>query len=208
MTHIHWDTKELASLLSLATAGDQPAMDMILARFRPYLRLVCSNRMPLRLAMREDASDVVQWTLADAARGFGGFRGTTAEELQGWMVRLLERNLVNAIRRQEAVKRDVRRDHHGGLRRGDALVWGDVAGEESSPSQRVFRGEAALLLAEALEKLPEAQRIAVTMRYLRHQPLAVIAELLGCTPAAAAGYVRRGVEGLRMLLPRELGELS
>src|SRR3954470_14962146 len=59
------DTEEL---LDRAGAGDSAARQQLLARHRARLRRTVAVRMDRRLAARVDASDIVQESLADAAR--------------------------------------------------------------------------------------------------------------------------------------------
>ncbi|MBA3480185.1 MAG: hypothetical protein H0T51_00085 [Pirellulales bacterium] len=60
-----------------------------------------------------------------------------------------------------------------------------------------IKAEAALDLANALEALPDDQRLAVRMRHLEGRSLTEIAESLAKSPAAVAGLIRRGVHRLR-----------
>jgi RNA polymerase sigma-70 factor (ECF subfamily) len=60
-----------------------------------------------------------------------------------------------------------------------------------------MRGEEAVKLADALDRLPQDQRTAVRLRHLEGWSLAEIAEHLNRTPAAAAGLIKRGMEALR-----------
>jgi RNA polymerase sigma-70 factor (ECF subfamily) len=189
-------------LVLQARDGDREATEVLFARYRPYLRVVCTLRAPQFCQKREDESDIVQQTLIDALRGIGGFRGETEGEFEAWMARLLERNILQSVRRNTAEKRDIRREA-AAWNPGDSaqLVWHSVAGGQSSPESRVFRGEAALELAQALEQLPEDQRIAVELRYLGQQPLKEIAEQMGKTTGSVAGLICRGIERLREVLP-------
>jgi RNA polymerase sigma-70 factor (ECF subfamily) len=52
-------------------------------------------------------------------------------------------------------------------------------------------------LAQAVEALPEDQRLAVQMRHLDGASVAAIAEAMDKTPAAVAGLLRRGMQALR-----------
>jgi len=61
-----------------------------------------------------------------------------------------------------------------------------LAAEQSSPSQRAARNEEALRLAEALERLPEAQREALVLQHRQGWSLAQIGEHLGRSPEAVA----------------------
>jgi RNA polymerase sigma-70 factor (ECF subfamily) len=199
----------VAQLVALARQGDASAQEQLLVKYRPYLRLLAWRRLPKFVNQRTDGSDVVQQTLVDAFRGLPEFRGATETEFTAWMLRLLERNLLQIARDNTAEKRDVRREAHD--RNGESsaqLTWHSLGASGSSPHVRVLRGEAALHLAQALDQLPAEQRAAVEMRYLDQQPLRAIAETMQRSVNSVAGLIRRGVEALESLLPAELGELT
>jgi RNA polymerase sigma-70 factor, ECF subfamily len=199
----------LATLIHRAKQGDSVAVELLFRRYRPYLRLVCSVQLPRLFQKREDESDIVQHTLMDATRGLPEFRGETEAEFEAWMSRLLERNILQSVRRNTADKRDIRREAVDQSPHDSAsLVWHNQVTDSTSLNSKVFRGEAALQLADALEKLPADQRIAVELRYLGQQPLKFIAEYMGKTTGAVAGLIRRGIESLRDLVPPEFGEIS
>jgi RNA polymerase sigma-70 factor (ECF subfamily) len=196
-------------LLAFARQGERIALDRLLALYRPYLRLAVNGRMPVFLQKRIDGSDIVQHTLIDAQRGLPDFRGSTEAELTAWMTTLLERNLLQSIRRNTAEKRDARREADERLGDGSArLIWHAIAGDGSTPQSGVIRGEAALLLAQALERLADDQRTAIEMRYLGQQSLRAIAEQMQRSVSSVAGLLRRGVEALQMYLPPEFREVS
>jgi RNA polymerase sigma-70 factor (ECF subfamily) len=199
--------REIAGLVARCRQGDSLASGHLMASYRPYLRLLAGQRLPKLLAKRADASDIVQQTLIDAVRGLPDFRGQTEAEFTAWMVRLLERNLLQSARLNMAAMRDVRREAQEQAEDGSArLVWHGTMNDGSNPQQSVFRGEAALHLAQALEQLPDEQRRAVELRYLEQQTLEAIARELEKTTAAVAGLIARGVEALRRLMPKEFGE--
>jgi RNA polymerase sigma-70 factor, ECF subfamily len=201
-------SRRLMDLIQQAKRGDSAATDLLLHRYRPYLRVVCSLQLPQLCQKREDESDIVQHTLMDATRGLPEFRGETEAEFEAWMARLLERNILQSVRRHTAGKRDVRREVINQNPHDSAtLIWHAEA-QESSLSSKMFRGEAALQLAQALEQLPDEQRIAVELRYLGQQSLKSIAEYMTKSTGAVAGLIRRGVESLREIVPPELGKLS
>ena len=76
----------------------------------------------------------------------------------------------------------------------------DIASPVSTPSRHVAKREALVILANALEQLPEPQREAVALHHLRGMSLADLARRLGRTEASVAGLLRRGVKRLRDLL--------
>ena len=56
------------------------------------------------------------------------------------------------------------------------------------------------MLAGALEEIPEAQRTAVELLYLKGMTLAEVAERLERSDSAVAGLVHRGITTLRKKL--------
>ena len=75
-----------------------------------------------------------------------------------------------------------------------------LAAEQSSPSQQARRHEQAVHLADALAKLPEAQREALVLQNWHGWSLAEIGEHMDRSPAAVAGLIKRGLGQLRGLL--------
>ena len=79
------------------------------------------------------------------------------------------------------------------------------AADQTSPSERVVRGEELLRLAQALTRLPEDQRRVVELHYLKGLSVADVAERIGRTRPATVGLLFRGLKRLRELL-RDPGE--
>jgi RNA polymerase sigma-70 factor (ECF subfamily) len=200
-------SRRLLELICQAKTGDNSATNLLLEGYRPYLRVLCALQLPQLCQKREDESDIVQNTLMDATRGLPDFRGETEAEFEAWVTRLLERNVLQSVRRNTAGKRDVRREAIDRSPQDSAtLVWHADTGQ-SSAGGSIFRGEAALQLARALDQLPDEQRIAVELRYLGQQQLKDIAVYMDKTTGAVAGLIRRGVESLKGIVPSEFGEL-
>ena len=74
----------------------------------------------------------------------------------------------------------------------------DVAPAEAETS--LLRAESAAAVKAALERLPEGQRAAVTMRFFDELPMRVIAETLGCNEVTARTQVFRGIRKLGVFL--------
>jgi RNA polymerase sigma-70 factor (ECF subfamily) len=199
----------LTLLLTQVALGEAAAREELLALYRPYLRLVAGNQMPKLVQKRADASDLVQQTLVDAVRGLPDFRGQTEPEFTAWMMRLLERNLLMSVRNNTLGKRDVRLEQDWFDASGSAvMMWQSLPANGSSPMSHIVRGEAALQLALALDKLPADQRTAVEMRYIGQQSLQQIATAMERTVGSVAGLIRRGVEAMQAHLPAEFGEIA
>jgi RNA polymerase sigma-70 factor, ECF subfamily len=143
------------------------------------------------------------------ASAIGKFRGASEGEFESWMLQVLERNILMCVRRNTSAKRDIRREAaDAALSDSCQFVWHTIADDGSSPASSIIRGEAALTLAEALERLPEDQRLAVELRYLGHRSVQSIADYMEKSTGTVAGLIRRGVDGLRRILPAELAEVT
>jgi RNA polymerase sigma-70 factor (ECF subfamily) len=170
--------------------------------FRSYLLLLARLHLGRQGGGRLDPSDVVQQTLLDAHRQRGQFRGQGPAAMAAWMRRLLACNLIDALRALNRGKRDVGRERslEAALAESSAKLGAWLAAEQSSPSARAARNEDVCRLADALAKLPEAQREALVLHYWQGLKLAEVGEQLGRSPAATAGLLQRGLKALRELL--------
>ena len=174
---------------------DGPALE----RYRTYLRVLAGLHLDPRLRGKLDASDVVQQTLLQAYQARGQFRGGTEAELASWLRQILARHLANLVRDFGRDRRDVGRERSldAALAASSARLEAWVAAGQSSPSRRAERQEQALRVAEALARLPEAQREALVLQHWHGWSLAQIAEHLGRSKAAVAGLIKRGLQQLR-----------
>jgi RNA polymerase sigma-70 factor (ECF subfamily) len=176
-----------------------------LEHFRPYLRLLVRMQLGAALAAKLDASDLAQQTLVEAWRGLDRLRARDEAEVAGWLRGILAHVLAHAVRDLHRDKRDVARERslEQALAASSARLEAWLAAEQSSPSERAEHNEEVIRLAAALERLPEAQREAVTLHYFQAWTLAQVAQHLGRSPAAVAGLVQRGLKQLRRLLQAE-----
>lgn len=173
-----------------------------LERFRDYLRLLARMQLDGRLQAKLDTSDVVQQTLLQAHEHLDQYRGSSDAELAGWLRSIMANALAAAGRRFAADARDVARERslQDSLNESSARLEHWLAAEQSSPSERVMRGEGVVRLAWALAQLPADQREAVEMHHLKGLPVAEVAEALGRTKPAVMGLLFRGQKRLRELL--------
>jgi RNA polymerase sigma-70 factor (ECF subfamily) len=155
---------------------------------------------PLRV--RLDASDLVQESLLKAHREFAGFVGSTEPELVAWLRQILVRALSDQVKRHRAGKRDVRREEglEVMLDRSSAAVQDALAVPVSSPSSIASRREQAVLLADALEKLPPDYREVFIARILEHTSFDQIAARMGRTSGAVRKLWTRTMLALRRML--------
>lgn len=71
-----------------------------------------------------------------------------------------------------------------------------------SPATAAMDGEDALMVAQAVARLPMQQRAVVVLRFWEDMPYAEIANLLGCEEATARSHMHHGLAAIRRMLPR------
>jgi RNA polymerase sigma-70 factor (ECF subfamily) len=170
-----------------------------LQRFRGYLFMLARLQVGPRLQAKIDASDIVQQTMVQAIAGLPQFRGTCDGEIAAWLRQILARQLANALRDLNRMKRDVTRERslEAALDQSASRLELFLAVADSSPSAKAQRDEQLFAVAEALAGLPEAQREAIVLHYLEQCPIDVVAERLERSASAAAGLIKRGLHALR-----------
>jgi RNA polymerase sigma-70 factor (ECF subfamily) len=167
--------------LIAAKRGDEDARGELLNRFRPYLNVIAQRMLDDRIQGRLDFADVVQATFLEASRDFGSFRGDTVETFLAWLRHILRNNIATAHQEHLATqKRSARREVSMAVPVGgegsDFQLAHILPAETSTPSQRIMRDEAAVVLATCLEQIPNTQREAIRMRYLEGMSLKEIAK--------------------------------
>jgi RNA polymerase sigma-70 factor (ECF subfamily) len=186
-------------LLRKARKGEAPSLGQLLEHYRAYLSLLARVQIGRRLQGKVDASDLVQEAFLGAHRDFPQFRGTTEPELRAWLRQILASLLANLVRHYQGTKRrDIRLERQLGVeldQSSQALARGLVA-EQSTPSQQAVRKEQAVVLAEALTRLPEDWRELLILRHLEGLTFHEVAERMG-----------KSVDSLKKLWPRALASL-
>jgi RNA polymerase sigma-70 factor (ECF subfamily) len=183
-------------------SGETEPLADRLERFRTYLHLLVRLHLDPRLKGKVDLSGVVQQTLWEGHRALGPLPPPEDAQLAALLRRLLANNLADEVRKCYADKRDVDRERSldAALEASSARLEAFLAADQSSPEQRAGRNEELLRLAGALERLPESQRQAVELHYLRGWRLEEIASHLGRGKSAVAGLLHRGLDKLRAFL--------
>ena len=192
-------------LLRRARAGDGAALGSLLELYRNYLSLLARLQIGRRLQGKVDPADVVQEAFLKAHRSFGQFHGTTAEQLIGWLRKILTSKLVDLLRHYYGARaRDVRleRDLAAEMDRSSQFLDRALVARYSSPSRQAVRREQAVLLANALERLPGSYREVLILHHLEELPFPEVARRLGRSVdsveklwARALARLRRALEG-------------
>jgi RNA polymerase sigma-70 factor (ECF subfamily) len=189
--------EEGLGMIEEARRGDASALGRLLEGHRRRLRaavegIVGAAGRPI------DPSDLVQEAFLRAGRDFASFRGAGEAELQAWLRRIL----INLLTDQ--VRRDRRRSPREGrpasldalLERPGGAAHRALASNGPSPSEAAARRERALLLAEAVDRLPEDYRRVYLLRTLHHLPFDDIGPKMRRSPGAVRMLWARALERL------------
>jgi RNA polymerase sigma-70 factor (ECF subfamily) len=184
--------------MTQARAPDPAGLEL----YRNYLELLARLQLQPRFRSKLGASDIVQQTLLKAAQNLRQYRGESDAELAGWLRRILTNTLVDAVRELEGAKRGVALECslEAALARSSARLEALIQSNVTSPSESALRDEQLLQLSAALAQLPDEQRQAVELHYLKGCSVAGVAEQMDRTQRSVAGLVRRGLQTLRALL--------
>lgn len=193
------DDAEPDRLLIAARAGERDARGRLLELYRGYLMLLARLGIHRRLQGKADPSDLVQETFLEAHRDFAQFHGSTEAEFLSWLRQILLSNLANLVRHYVRTQgRDVRLERALAVELDESSRMLDrgLLARQSSPSQQAARREQAVLLADALEQLPDAYREVIILRHLQ-----------SLTFPEVANRMSRSVEGVKKLWARALARL-
>ena len=168
--------------------------------YREYLRLLARHQLHPRLRGQLDPSDIVQQTLLKAHEKHNQFRGSTDQELRGWLRAILARSLIDAARGHRRRSGNAVRSLEAALDESSARLEALLVADQSSPSQRAVKAEQLVDLATCLRSLPDDQRTALELRYLHGLSVAAVAEQMGRPPVSVTGLLYRGTRALRALL--------
>jgi RNA polymerase sigma-70 factor (ECF subfamily) len=187
-------------LLYRARSGSTAALGRLLERYRNYLALLA------RLQIGRANSILRTWF----RRRF--WRPTvispnsvvaTKQSLVNWLRQILAMNLANLVRHYYGTqRRDVRleRELALDLDQSSRVLDRGLVAAQSSPSQQAARREQAVLLADALDRLPQDYREVIILRHLEGLTFPEVAQRLGRTVDSVEKLWARGLARLRRSL--------
>ena len=197
------NTTESPEQLLASAMSDGQQLGRLLDLYRNYLRMLARVEIGRQLQAKVDASDLVQEVMLEAHKNFPGFRGGSEAEFVAWLRQILSAVLCGCVRRYLGTqKRDIRleRTLRDNLDRSSLLLGCGLVDPGSSPSQQAMRREQAVLLADALETLPEDYRDVLVYRHLEGLTFPDIAERMGRSLDSVEKLWVRGLARLRQTM--------
>ena len=201
-----WDDEsafDLEVLLVLAKGGDGAALGRLLERYRNYVGLLVRLQIGRRLRTKVDIEDLLQEIWLEIHRKIGLFRGGSEREFLSWARRLIGSILANQVRHYIGTKsRDLRLERAlaDELDQSSRALDESLIATHSSPSQQAVRREQAVLLADALQGLPEDYREVIILRQLEGLSFPDVARRMGRTEDSVKNVWLRALARLRRML--------
>ncbi|TVS08968.1 MAG: sigma-70 family RNA polymerase sigma factor [Planctomycetaceae bacterium] len=194
-------------LVRRAAAGDRRAEQTLYGQHRQRLKRMICVRIDQRVAGRVDPSDIVQETLAEAARQLPDYARQRPLPLYPWLRQLALSKVREAYRRHvQAAGRSVQREADIPLPDHSAMDLARcLASSRSGPSRRLLRGEQRQLVRQTLERLGEAAREVLVLRFLEQMSVAETAAVLGLSESGVRSRQRRALEQFCRLF-EEIGD--
>lgn len=194
----HIEPFDPESAIQRARGGDVLAIAKLVENYRPYLRFLANLSLKPQIRAKIDASDIVQEASMLAMRDIRQFRGDSEKELAAWLRRVVINTVANSNRHFTRDRRNVELEQKL-QNEFDESVAGlsRLASNESTPSQQLMRREHAVLLAEALDKLPDEYHEILILREFRGLSLAEIAEHFGRTRNSVQKLWARAIQAMR-----------
>lgn len=189
---------ELANMIEQARSGSVVALGKLLELYRSYLRLIAQLQAGEQLQAKFSPSDLIQATFLQAQRGFRDFHGNSEGELITWLRKILASQLAMEVRRYATRARNVRleRRMHLEMEQSSIMLNAILVARGNSPSHSAMRRERAVLLADALAKLPDDYRNIIVMRHLQGRSFADI-----------AAHENRSLDSVKSVWRRAIGKL-
>jgi RNA polymerase sigma-70 factor (ECF subfamily) len=190
-------------LLALARAGDQAALGQLLERYRSYVRLLIRLQIRGRWRRTFDVDDLFREIGRRIRREIATFGGGSVGEFLSWVRRVIGSTLANQVRHSVGDgRRDLRLERalFDELESSSRALNRNLVVTRSPPGRRAVRREYAVILADALERLPEDYREVVILRNLEGIGFPEVARRMGCTEDRAKDVWVRALARLRRTL--------
>ncbi len=174
------DVNDERGLIVRVQAGDRSAFDLLVRRHLPRARLIAKRLMQ----DPDDADDLVQDAFLRALERIGTF--DPSRSFEPWFTRLLV-NLGRDQHRKQLVRRTESHDP-------EAIPGG------TRPDREAERSELRSSLSEALESLPDRQRLIVTLFEIDGRSTEEIAGMLNVSQVTIRWHLHQARRTLREAL--------
>jgi RNA polymerase sigma-70 factor (ECF subfamily) len=186
-------------LVAKAVDGDRSAFDDLIVRYQRQAVAV-SYRL---LGNTQDALEVTQDAFLKAFTSLSSLQ--KPEAFGGWLMRIVS-NLSLNFRRGRKNRQQLPLDDLLGPSEPSAtdVSGSDWMAQSGDPVRKLESQEMGRKLQEALNQLPEKQRLAIVMFTIEEMPQKQVAEALECSVEAVKWHVFQGRKKLKEILKDHL----
>jgi RNA polymerase sigma-70 factor, ECF subfamily len=184
------------ALVRRAQAGERAALSELVQSQQTYVYSIAMSLMH----NPADAADMTQEAFVRLLRSLGTYRAET--KFTTWLYRLVTNICLDGLRRRgrPVDSLDEPMSSQGG---DDAQTAGERLADSdrwTQPEEEIQLRESATEVRAALEGLPAAQRLALTLHYFEDLRYEDIAEVMGLPLNTVKSHIRRGKERLALTL--------
>ncbi len=173
------------SLVRRAQQGDTVALTLIYEdNFDRIYRYIA-----LKIGDRTEAEDLTQQVFLNACQSIKGFK-FQGMPFSSWLYRIAHNQVVDYLRKKSR-------------RNTVSLADTDPPGIDD-PARETEQKMAMEELAAAAEKLTEAQREVISLRFAAQMPIAEVARIMGKTEGAVKALQHSAVAALRRIMATEM----
>ena len=176
-------------LLAQLKAGNKTAFAELVSEYQIKVINICYRF----LLNKADAEDIAQEVFIEVYHSIKQFRGDSA--LSTWIYRIATTKSLDEIKKQNRQKRITSIGELLGIEQ--IANW--VAGK-GRPDKTLEEKEGLSLLIKALNKLPESQRVALTLSKVEGYNNAEVAEIMETTLTAVDSLIYRAKQNLKSFL--------
>jgi RNA polymerase sigma-70 factor (ECF subfamily) len=165
---------------------------------------------------RAVADEVVQETWLAVIRGIDGFEERSS--VKTWIFSILmNRAKTRALREARSIPFSTAARHDEPSVDPDRFLpadhrypggWMMAPGEWRTPEDELIAGETRDAILRAIERLPEAQRVVITMRDVEGFPAEEVADTLGITDGNQRVLLHRARSRVRAAIEEQLGAIE
>ncbi len=180
--------------IRLARQGDLAAFDQLVHRYRARIHATVYHMT----SSREDADDLTQEAFLKAFRSLSSFKGNSS--FYTWIYRIAVNKTINFLKRSR--RRKTQMSLYDIDPEGDARLLLPSSVSEDSPRRQLHLWELQRRLNEAMQKLSNTHRLAVTLHDIQGLPHEEIGRIMGCS----TGTVRSRLFYARQQLQAHLSD--
>ena len=193
----HNNEKQLLAAFEQSQAGDPTELQILLAGRCAQLAPRFRNWIPGDLLRSFDVEDLIQETCIRAMRSVHAFDWSQTGGFDSWLTEIARNCLIDAVRK-------ARRKKRGGDKQNVPLSWlkldehlGLDLQSLKTASQAVHLQQIVQDIRQAVGRLPDRERRAVLLHYLREVEPTAAAAKMEITPGAFRALLQRARERLR-----------